>query len=316
MIETITEPGVYQGIPNRDYHLQLTPTPSMSASMAVKIIDECPKKLWHGCYLNPAHEREERTIFDLGSAAHLALLEPDDWSARTAIIAGFDDFKKKEARELRDAAYASGKTPLLEKHVAKIMGLRDACLADEDVADVFTHGKAEQTVVARDPQTGVWLKCRPDKAADDWSWIADLKTTTDANPLFLPRKANNDAWARRAEWYLDVVELAVGIRPAQFFFIAAEIDEPHVATAARFKPRLAEKPRALEWASLMNRAAIDRFAECVSTNTWPKYASGIVDIDLPPYAEMQLEERHAAGEFTRKKPSAALLQRSLEMQAP
>lgn len=301
MTTLIDKPGVYDGIPNRHYHLQLTPTPSMSASMAVEIESSCPRKLWHDCYLNPNFERQQKLDFDLGTAAHLALLEPHDWDNAIAVIEA-NDYKTNAAQAARRDAYAAGKTPLLPKHVDKITGLRDACLADEDTREFFETGIAEQTVVARDPKTGIWSKARPDKRAPDWSWIADLKTTTSANPIALPNKSDDHGWGQRAEWYFDVVELATGIRPAEFFFIVAEIDAPHIAQVARFKPRLGMKPRSMEIGALLNRHAIDTFAECVRTNTWPKYAKGLVEIDPPVRAEYRLETRIAAGEFETRKP--------------
>lgn len=311
----ITSPGVYDHISNATYHGQLTPEPSISASMAVTLISACPRKLWNGCYLNPEFEREEKTTFDLGTAGHLALLEPADWESRTVIIDAAD-YKKQASQEARDAAYLAGKIPLLPKHVDQIMGLRKAVLADPIAGPAFTGGNFEQTVVCRDRKAGVYLKCRPDKRASDWSWIADLKTTTTANPRALRAKAFDDGWAQRAEWYMDVVECATGIRPAEFFFIVAEVKPPHLVTVCRFKPVLGDKPAALQWASMMNRKAIDVFAHCVATNEWPSYTDRVFDLEFPTYAEYRLQERCDAGDFATDKPSAAILRRAAEFQRP
>lgn len=310
----IEAPGVFQNIPQAEYHLQLTPTPSMSASMAVEILEGCPRTLWQDSYLNPDYERAEKRQYDLGTAGHLALLEPDEWSARVAVIDAAD-YRTKAAQEARDAAYLAGKTPLLPKHVDDVMGLRAAVLADPIAGKAFVGGKSEQTVVWRDRKTGIWLKCRPDKAPDDWSWLADLKTTTCTHPRALKKKAHEMGWAQQAEWYLDGVEAVTGIRPEHFYFVCAEIKPPHLVTVCRYRPRLGEKPRGLEWAEMMNRKAIDLFAACVETNDWPSYTSAVVDLDLPTWAEFALEERRAEGEFTAR-PTAAVLRRAMDFQKP
>lgn len=312
----ISAPGVYDGISNAVYHGQLTPTPSISASMAVTIMDDCPRKLWHGCYLNSDFEREEKKTFDLGTAGHLALLEPAEWKARIVVVDA-DAWTTKIARTARDDAYAAGKTPLLPKNVEQIDGLRAAVLADPIAGPAFTRGPSEQTIVCRDRQTGVYLKCRPDKRAPDWSWIADLKCTTSANPRDLRAKAFESAWFQRVPWYFDVVQGATGIRPAEYFFIVAEVKPPHLVTVCRFAPRVGDNPAEVAWGSRMNRKAIDLFAECVAANKWPGYTDRVVDLKFPTYAEYRLQERDDAGDFTTKpKPTGAAFVRAAEFHRP
>lgn len=313
MVALITKPGVYQ-IPAEQYHGQLTPSPSMSAGMAIDIIAECPRKMLDGCYLNPDWVPDNRADFDLGTAGHVALLEPDEWAARVAIVDA-ENYKTNAAKAAREAAYEAGKTPLLPKHADQVMGIRKAVLAHKTASAAIANGKSELSVIAQDRKTGVWLKCRPDKSAPDWSWLADLKTTTNVHPRALQKKAHDDGWAQRAEWYLDVVQGATGIRPAHYYFIAVEVKPPHLVKVCRYKARIAEKPRALEWGAIMNRRAIDLFAECVATGQWPGYGDDVLELDLPSYAEFQLEERRDAGEFTTK-PSAALLRQAAEFQSP
>lgn len=311
----IEKPGVYQGVSNAEYHGQLTPTPSMSSSMGVEILDGCPRTLWENSYLNPDFERAQKREYDLGTAGHLALLEPDEWAERVVVIEA-DSYRTNAAKEARDKAYAVGKTPLLPPHVAAVMGLRAAVLADPVAGKALIGGKSEQTLVWRDRKTGVFLKCRPDKAPDDWSWLADIKTTTSAHPRALKKKAHDMGWAQQAEWYLDGVEAVTGIRPEHFYFIAVEVSPPHLVTVCRYRPRIGEKPRGLEWAAMMNRRAIDMFASCVEANDWPPYTRSVVELDLPTYAEYQLEERRAEGEFDTAKPDRAALKAALEFQKP
>lgn len=311
----IEKPGVYQDIPQTIYHSQLTAAPSMSASMAVEILEGCPRTMWNDSYLNPDHERTQKREYDLGTAGHLALLEPDEWASRVVVVEA-DSYRTNVAKEARDKAYADGKTPLLPQHVEAVSGLRAAVLADPVAGKALIGGRSEQTLVWRDRKTGLFLKCRPDKAPDDWSWLADLKTTTCTHPRALKKKAHDAGWAQQAEWYLDGVEAVTGIRPEHFYFIAVEVAPPHLVTVCRYRPRIGEKPRGLEWAAMMNRKAIDLFASCVAIDEWPSYAQGVVELDLPTYAEFQLEERRAEGEFTTTRPTSAVLRRAMDFQKP
>lgn len=316
MADLIGEPGVFQGIPHSVYHGQLTVAPSMSASMAVEILDGCPRTMWKDSYLNPDFERAQKREYDLGTAGHLALLEPDEWADRVVAVEA-DSYRTNAAKEARETAYANGKTPLLPAHVEAVMGLRKAVLADPVAGPALIGGRSEQTLVWRDRnKPGIFLKCRPDKAPEDWSWLADIKTTTSAHPRALKKKAHDMNWAMQAEWYLDGVEAVTGIRPEHFYFIAVEVAPPHLVTVCRYRPRLGEKPRGLEWAAMMNRKAIDLFASCVEADDWPPYTRSVVELDLPTYAEYQLEERRAEGEFDTAKPDRALLKRAMDFQKP
>ena len=136
------------------------------------------------------------------------------------------------------------------------------------------------------------------------------------NPRALRKRAHEGGWAQRADWYLDGVEAATGIRPVHFYFIAVEVKPPHLVTVCRYRPKLGQPPDALVWAKKMNRRAIDTFAACVAANEWPAYADGIIDLDLPTYAEYQLDEREAEGDFTPLKPTAALLRAGMDSQKP
>src|SRR5438105_1843045 len=85
---------------------------ALSASGAWVLAEDCPAKfLWRSPW-NPLWQGADKTEFDIGTAAHLAVLEPDQFTARTQLVAA-SDYRSTKARELRDTARAEGKVPLL-----------------------------------------------------------------------------------------------------------------------------------------------------------------------------------------------------------
>lgn len=304
----ITKPGVYTDVSPERYHGQLTPTPSMSAGMAHALDRTCPAKMVHESYLNPDYEPPTAKHFDIGSAAHLIVLEPEQLRHRIHEVR-YANYQKEQAQVQRDHARHMGKIPLLTRELAKVQAIRERLLSHPLTAKAFIGGRAEQTVVARDPKKGVWLKCRPDYAPPDWSDIVDLKTTYSAHPEALRRKAFDDGWFMRAAWYLDVIHAATGIMPNRYWFVCVETDPPYLVNLARVSDR------GIGWGRKANRFAIDTFAKCLTDDTWPDYAEQPTVLDLPEYAENRMIERDDARGYS-VKPSQAALEAAMIFQRP
>src|SRR5436305_5462535 len=96
------------GLPAVEYHAMR----ALSASVAWLLAEECAAKfLWRSPW-NPLWEPEAKSEFDIGVAAHLAVLEPKR-QANSIVLIESGDYRTTRAREARDAARAAGKVPLL-----------------------------------------------------------------------------------------------------------------------------------------------------------------------------------------------------------
>lgn len=310
----IGAPGLYEGIPADRYHGQLTVAPSLSASMAVTLVDECPAKVFANCYLDPEYERQERTDFDLGTAAHLGLLEPHLWAERIVEIDA-DSYRTNAAKAQRDAAYAAGKVPLLTGQAKSVLAMGAAARRNAEICRVMEGARFETTLVWQDRETGVWCKTRPDILAVRGDELHDYKTTSCAEQSAFERRAADLLYFQKAAWYLDGVAAVTGRRPEVYGFIVQETTRPFLTAVHDLDER------AIEWGRKMNRAAIDLFAECLETGIWPGYGATRGRIGLPAYTDIRLEQRAEAGEFKRrppikKKPDACLLRASERAQAP
>jgi hypothetical protein len=297
--------------------------PALNASGARTIVEHCALKYWHDSPLNPDHVPEHKHEFDVGTAAHLAVLEPDRFRDSTVIVEAkkkdgslAEDYRTDAAQQIRDAAYLAGKTPLFARQVEQVMAIRKAVLAHPVAANAFTDGVAEQTFIWRDPETNIPCKARADWLRSGDRYIANLKTTTNAGPRAFPRTAWGLGYHVSAAWYMDGFKLATGHELEAHWFVAVEREPPHLIAVYQFDER------AIEWGRLIYRQALAMLAQCIAKDECPGYREPPYDKDraftiaLPSFAEYQLQERFEAGEFRAEKPSPELLRRAMAMQAP
>lgn len=310
---TVTRPGVYRGMPAETYHGDCCDAPSLSASGAKLLMDECPAAFWHASTMNPDFVPERKREFDIGTAAHLVFLEPDLFGERVVVIDAAD-YRTKAARDARDDAYAAGKTPLLTEQARQVQAMRNALFAHPIARKAFSGGEAELSMFWRDQTFGVWLKTRPDYLPAHGRWVVDYKTAASANPRAFAKRAYDLGYFQQAAWYLDGVEATTGRRPEHFWFVVQQKDLPHLVTVCQLDEA------AIEWGRLLNRKAVEVFARCLERGEWPGYRqpdAPHVDkafiIGLPGYAHFQLQDRDDAGEF---KPTPEMLSLATRAQAP
>lgn len=304
----ITEPGIYD-IPSDRYHGDCCSSPSISASMAWTLTEQCPAALWWGCYLNPDFRPENKKAFDLGTAAHTLLLEPETWNER-AVLVDADDYKTKAAQAARDAAWAEDRVPLTGPQRDSIIAMRAALLSHPLARKAWENGAAEKSHLWRDQETGVWCKCRPDFRPDHGRWLVDYKTTTSARADEFQRRFYDLGHFARAAWYLEGVSETADITPEAYWFVVQEVRPPYLVAVYR------ASQRALEWGAMFNRRARHDFARCLSTGAWPGYNEDTAsDIELPPWAEFRFEERRERKEFA-PRPADDLKRLAAEGYAP
>lgn len=307
----IVNPGIYPGIPREKYHAQLTAWPSLSNSLAHDILFAgCPFEAWFTSYLNPDAVSENKAEFDLGTAGHLIILEPEKFDAGTVIL-DFGDYKKDAAKQGRDDAWAAGKTPLLPKQLKVVRAMREAVFANKATREIVEGGAAEETIIARDPVTGVYLKARPDYRfrIKGEAVMTDVKIT-DPNPTAFANRVGDMGYFMQDPFYRTVHELATGEPVVDFRFLCISPKPPHLVSVNRVKQQDIDEGMACM------RAAIDRFAECVATNHWPDYSGQVHEVTQPAYAHYRLADLIGGDVIAPRAPSPAVLDLARRMQAP
>jgi PDDEXK-like uncharacterized protein DUF3799 len=289
----ITEPGVYD-LPNGVYHSDCCDGPSLSSTGARLLATQCPAA-YKWSKENPPVKEE----FEIGNATHLLVLEPHLFEESVLRIP-LPDYRTKEARDLRDEARATGLLPLTTKHQEQVDGMRASLFADPIAHFALSNGiEVERSMFARDPEFDThWVKCRPDIMPHTHRYLADVKTTTDADPSAFANAIVNYGYHQQAAWYRWVVDLVLGYRAADFYFLVVSKSPPHLVTTIKLDDE------AIGWGDILNRYARGVFAWCLERDSWPSFTPDITQppaaftVGLPFWAKRELERRHEAGEFT------------------
>lgn len=281
-----------------DYHA----VPALSAGGAWLLASECAALYWHFSPFNPACAPSKNgKPMDVGTAVHLAALEPARLAQRTVLIDA-DDYRTKVARDSRDAAYAAGLRPLLTKDAVLVDRLSDAIRGNRHAAELLDGADTEVSYFWE--ADGIPCKARADAVSRDGR-MADLKASASAAPAFFRRQAFDAGHFLRDPWYRDGWECADGKRIAEYWFIVVSREEPHLVTTCRLDDR------AIEWGRQKIRRAMTLFRHCRERNVWPPYCPDPVTLGLPEWAEYRLADEEQAGQF-----SADDIRRGIELLAP
>jgi hypothetical protein len=279
-------------LPAAEYHAMR----ALSASGAWILSEDCPAKfLWRSPW-NPLWQGEEKSEFDIATAAHLAVLEADQFAIRTQLVDA-PDYRTSRARELRDRARAEGKVPLLHWQQDIVQAIAGSIRAHPIAAEAFRSGLPEVTLTWRDVGTGAPCKARVDWLPGHGRWLVDLKSAASANPRVWRDQAYRLGYHARAAWYLDGAEAVTGRRPDEYWFVVVEKAPPYLVSVIAFDEM------ALEWGRVTNRRACQLFQRAASRGDWPGYREPQAErdrafrISLPPWAIFQLQDRSDAGEF-------------------
>ena len=303
----ITKPGAYPYISAEDYHRNpaLLPGPSLSSSGAKTLGTMSPFHFWFDSPLNPNRPPEpDKPHFRVGKAAHDIILLNERWEQFYHVLPeGFSRAKKNQMRdaiEEADAAIEEGKTVLRYEESLTVVAIAEALKKNKLAVACLTNGVAEETLVWQDPMTGIWLRARPDFRPNsiiekrDVMVVPDLKfvAPTHASPEGFSKAIYNFGYHQSAAWHCDGIHAVYGHRPTHWLHIV--IEKPETGAAAADSPltvSLYELPgEDIERGRVLNRRAINRFAQCLKTDHWPAYADDPLPVGLPDWARMRLDD--------------------------
>ena len=272
---TAREPGVYEDVPDTDYHHDQV---SLSSSGARTLLNDSPARF--------AYDREHgsgpKRTYDLGHAAHRLVLG----AGSELVEVEHDNYLTKAAKEAKADAYAQGLVPLLSKEMRVAEAMAAKVRSHPVAAMLLEAGRPEVSLYWTDEASGVQLRARPDwlPARPGRLIITDYKTTVTAHPKKFARKAADYGYHQQAPWYIDgAIALELDEDPA-FVFIAQEKEPPYLVSVVELDAAAIAEGRRL------NRQAIDLYAQCVEDNEWPGYGDGVELLSLPAWAAPRIEE--------------------------
>lgn len=237
---------------------------------------------------SPAHakweldnRRDEPTKeIDIGSAAHAILLLGDE---SCIVEVPFDDWRKNDAREMRDAARAERKIPILSHKLPILRAMVEVAgdfIARTEWAADWRSGVSETPIVWN--EEGIECRGRPDRVGP--AAIFDYKTCSSANP---------DAWSRhvvtmgydiQAAFYMRGMHQLSGVE-RKFIWFAQESDEPYACALMGMSPMLED------FAARRLDRAIRTWQKCVASGRFPGYPQQTCWLEPPSWAMAQEEEQ-------------------------
>lgn len=272
------KPGIYFDLPNEDYH----------ASEGVS-----KSGLWTIQTKSPAHyryaEREQKAAFDVGTAAHLAILEPNEFEAQ--VHRGPDDRRGNKWKDAAEWCAVEGKLLLTSSDYDDVLAVRDAVHADQWISSIITGGEPliEASGFSIDEATGTLVRVRPDLYREDLGIILDLKTTRSAHPDAFARSVVDYGYHAQEALYSDVWR-SLGKPVEGFVFLPVEVKCPYVHAVYELPPSIVEEGRA------MMRTALDTYAACRASDSWPAYGEGVQELSFKRWAYRMTEAPEAIDE--------------------
>ena len=268
-------PGIYTAdqISNAAYHSG----PGISCTGLKKIA------------VSPAHFKygdfKQTAAMFTGSATHSAILEPDSFAKQYVTLPTGKDRRSAEYKAL---CAANGTDNVLVSADASQISAMQSAVRANPVANKWLYqekGRNELSVYAKDPETGILVRCRFDRLLDR-GFSPDLKTTTDASPRGFSNAIAKYGYAFQAAFYLDTYYWATGDVLDGFGFIAVESKAPHNVMCYRLDDESIEVGRG------QYRAALIRYAECLESGQWDGYDGAEEEqiIGLPNWMINQYED--------------------------
>lgn len=216
---------------------------------------------------SPAHAkyappREPTRNMEIGTALHMALLEPELFD-KHYLIAECDDRRSAYYKGLvKDVG--SARVLTMSEH-KDILGMQEAAYRNSRFRTLMERsGRNELSVVATDPDTGVQIKCRFDRLGDAL-WALDLKTCQDARGSEFVRTITTYGYYMQVAFYQYVWFCETGERLREFPLAAIEKEAPHGVILHDLDEV------ALELGKLHFREALDTYARCRDSGIWPAY---------------------------------------------
>jgi exodeoxyribonuclease VIII len=251
-------------------------------SSDLKLFRRSPLHYWYRKH-SPAYQpRPPSNAMQLGTALHLALLEPELYAkdVGTALTVPKTSAANKAAHAQHDAKY---KMTFSAPDIEKITGMRDMALRHPVIAKVAKLVcYRELSLFVTDPTTGLQLKIRPDAITRN-GWLLDIKTTSDARDAKFKWSVRDYGYDHQAAFYLKCLrllppEVLPNIEIRGQLLVLIENEAPYAARVVRIPDDVINRAAAVNEASL---EAIAEHLQLFGPKTpWPAYEATIATLEL------------------------------------
>lgn len=206
------------------------------------------------------HPEEPTPALLFGIAAHMAILEPERFSAEY-ITAPKIDRRTKAGKEEWDKLMQSGKSILSDEDSKDINGMMEAIQKNE-LAMSLLKGEHEVPIQWVDPETGEECKCRPDVIGE--ALIVDYKTTTTCEGVEFEKSARKYGYQLQAAMYREGL-LQTRFKNYGFAFVAQEKKAPYAVRVYMCDEGW------IDDGVTIYRELINLYHKCKVSDNWPGY---------------------------------------------
>lgn len=257
--------------------------PAISQSELKVLADKSPLHLMH-------QRKFPKPVTDpmkLGTAAHVAILEPLSFDQRYAKGPKVNLKTKVGKAEWADAealASAKGRTLLKPQEFIKAIQMRDAVRSNPQASALLMGGLTERASFGS--LYGAPVKILTDYYKPRDHAIVDLKTTKSAAPWLFEKDVRKLRYHWQACFYSDLIEQITGKAPS-FHILAVESYAPYASCVYTFGFDL------LAIARREIKEYIEFLQQCQERDEWPGYSSRIYELKSKRWEWEQHMERIA-----------------------
>lgn len=226
-------------------------------------------------------KRSPSNAFDVGHAAHTAILEPH--LLESSVVKGPEDRRGNKWKFAEDEAVAAGKILLTASDYDQVVLIRDLAATVPELEAMRDGAMIERSCYAQDEETGATLRCRPDIYSPGLAMMADIKNMADISDEAWSRDVGKfgyhmqhamyqDVWNKGAVRYVDHGNEIMGqkLECEAFFFVCFSKTEPPEVVCRELEPvDIDEGYQAY-------RAALKLAVECDTRQEWPSLPTGVV----------------------------------------
>jgi hypothetical protein len=310
----ITKPGCYSRIPLATYHRgdicghpkdpdKIAPSVSSSSLRRVfcRKMGGSLRHFWAYSPLNPKKKEEaDKEAWILGRAVHHLVLgepffnklfvgQPDEiggkpWSGLGSSTKLRDKWKEDQKR--------SGRTVLTPLQMEKILGMGEALWENPEVRKGLLNGLVERSMFWIDPETGLWVKVRPDVIPTDAFDYSDLKIIG-VTPFWDEMQKAIEDWGyfMQAALVGEATQRIFGQPMGDFTNVFVQSTVPHCVDTVKIKDHH------LELGHQANHQALRGIAYGLKGGHWPGPGGvGIRPIEMTARAQERIEDQLKFGE--------------------
>lgn len=294
---TITQPGLYAGVPIWLYHERydqmtgelrwLCDKPSISSSGLRTIFSDSLADYWDTSpYNKRAAEDGDAEHFVLGRALHhLALGEPNfkaHFVLRPEKYMGSPwNGNRTDCKEWLGNQSRAGLTVITTKQLANLKGMLEVLGRNAMFREGILGGLVEHTLIAKHEPTGFYVRSRPDSIPTASGDFADLKSTRSVHEADLQTAIYDYGYHQQAALTHYCAKQVLGLEMSSYALIFVQSERPWSVRVVQLKPNDLERG----WEQ--NGVALEMFARSMKSGIWPGPGGERADAEY-----IELSERH------------------------